>query len=275
MPDVAISAIPNTGDPAGDDLLPYVDLSEGETRQGTIREIVIAGMRSQGATGFGASDCYDGTIDTLNGASTMTVTSLVRRLTAPSGGDQIFFSCIRQNLSNGGWFIGANGDRWRFGAKQASNGDTISNFVNAEMPEDILGKLVLVTMTINGTSVLGYVNGVQLVTLTLDTGFVPATSVVTPHIGRTDNTGAEEPATGFDILGVGYVESVLTPAEVADHFLEVMDAGALVDSNAHFTTRATFDGLTSAPSTLEDQGTAELDFSIDGSLSIANRRTRY
>ena len=235
---------------------------------------------STGARDFSSANYYAGAAGTgVGNASGFIGSALVRINGSFAGlGNQVFFGNNWFFINDGGWYIGMNEDRFKFGVGQASDGVVLENFVNAELPSyNIYGRLFLVTLAYDGTDARGYVNGEHFVTLTPSGGYDTSFASDMLMLGRSNNGGAAAPSSACSILGAGYSEAVITESEVIDHFVACMESGAFEDlPTTGFENMYSFEGLSSAPATLSDVGSAaDTDLTLNGSLTVSDFTTRW
>ncbi len=184
--------------------------------------------------GFTATAFYQGTAGDLRGeVGGFAVSAVIRQRAFPlAQGTIVGNHRIFQN--DGGWWIGIDGNRWKFGIGQASDGSVPDNFGGPEAALTayqgrLLSRLFVVTLNYDGTTATLYVNGQDVATLTPTGGFQPADAGLTPYVGRNANTGAQTPATGSGFVGFGYNASALTLDNVLAHYRACLDADGFAD----------------------------------------------
>lgn len=234
-----------------------------------------APLTFEAAYGFAnGANYYSGAAGTVQGDAAGFSAAAALRLRRKPSGREILFGTYSQFI-NGGWAIGYDGLRWKIMLTQASDGAKLENFVQAEFIENpyVLGKLVLLHFVFDGTTATLYVQGEAEATIS-PTGGITFDPTLGPHIGVEGRNQAEAAASAA-ALGCAYGTQVMTPAEVAEHYLEVMEAAAMVDDpGTGFDNLWTLDGETSAPATLTDQLGA-VDLARTGALSLESRRPWY
>jgi len=226
------------------------------------------------ATGGGGGG---GTVNALSGISTTAhYSSLANQITGNASGFVISASWRQRHRvgaateeaicgivnpfssGTGGFYLGMNTQYHRFGIRQASDGALIQNF-GAPVTDRTLGRLHHMTGLFNGTTFVLYLDGFASFTLTPAGGYQVASPSRVFHIGRTDNAGSGMwPATGLDILGVGYAElAVPTVSDVEDHALSCLSAADFVNSGIDFdhVWKPSSEPVGAAPATLVDVAT--------------------
>lgn len=224
--------------------------------------------------GFSSANFFSGSVGTLRGnAAGFTVALLVR----PEGfatDTETFFGNYNRFQAQGGWWIGIDTSRWKFGVGQQSDSTVVENFSTGLQDLTnyfgrILRRLYLFHLVYNGTTATLYINGQSIRTLTPTGGYQIADAALIPRIGRNTNAGASAPATTTGFIGAGYVESVFTDTDVLNHYFACLEAESFVD--ASFTNWWVTD---TAVADLIDQG-ASLDFLQVGTLTAIDATARW
>jgi hypothetical protein len=225
-------------------------------------------------TGFSADNHFSGSANTLVGnASGFTACVMVR----PEGfasGTEVAFGNFNLFQTQGGWFIGIDSTRWKFGVGQQSDGTVPDNFGDGlqslvQYQGRFLRRLFLLHLVYNGTSAILYINGQAVQTLTPTSGYQVANEALIPRIGRNTNAGAPIPATSLGVVGAGYVETIFTATSVLNHYIDCLDSESFQD--AGFTNWWVVDA---AESNLIDQG-GSLDFALNGTLTAVDATARW
>lgn len=234
-------------------------------------------QRFEAVRGWSAANNYQAAGGTLPGnVAGFRVSVLMRSIAVPTA-DEFLFAVCEQFLGTGGYFVGINGDRFRFGISQASDGALISNFVSAELPTaayKVVGRLFLLSMSFDGTDATCRVNGQDVHVLTPASGYQPPAGTITPYFGRNANGGSPLPATASHILGAGYGTAPITKAQDEEHWLACMEDAAFVDDPVGLEGLWSFDGLSSAPAVLPD-GIGAVAFTRNGALTLDSLRPRF
>jgi hypothetical protein len=225
-------------------------------------------------SGFSSSNYFVGSVNTLVGnAAGFTACVMVR----PEGfatGTEVAFGNFSVYQTLGGWFIGIDSERWKFGIGQQSDGSVPDNFGSGlqsltQYQGRFIRRLFLLHLVYNGTIATLYVNGQAVQTLTPTGGYEIADAALFPRIGRNTNNGEPLPATTLGVVGAGYVESVFTATNVVNHYVACLEAESFQD--ASFTNWWAVD---TAETNLVDQGGA-LDFTLSGSLTAVDVTARW
>ena len=236
----------------------------------------MSGLRTEAAHGYAsATNYYAGAAGTIQGAAAgFSAAVLLRLIRRPATGRQIVWGTYSQFIL-GGWALGYDNDRWKLMLTQASDGAKLENFVNGDFADSpyVIGKLALLHFVWDGTTARLYVQGEQEATVT-PTGGITFEPTIGPSIG-VESRNRNEAAVSAAVSGCAYGTQVMTAAQVAQHFLDVMEDGAMVDDpGAGFDNLWTLDGESAAPSALVDQIGA-VNLSLTGSLSLESRRPWY
>lgn len=225
------------------------------------------------AKGWSGSAGYAGAAGTCQGSSAGFAASVTCRVKHLAGTGQTFevLSC-RRLFIGGGWGLGFDGNRAKM---YVTRGDEtkLENFVNANWdPEDSgndmsSGSLLHLGLSYDGANSLLYVNGRQVASIGLPN------FLAEPSVGVTFGMVPIDEANLFDgaIVGASFKSSAVTANQMFDHYLACVDANDHVDGGASWTNRWSFNGLSSAPATLEDLA-GSVDLTREGSLTIENLR---
>lgn len=237
------------------------------------------GGGSAGAMGsaigpFSAANHYAGVAGDLRGeVAGFAVSAVIRQLSYPTTQGAVVSN---QNLfqATGGWYLGIDGNRFKFGLAQATDSTVIDNFVSADLPADVgglLNRLFVLTMNYDGTDCTLYVNGEDAFTLTPASGYAPADIGQQPYVGRNANGGAPGPADGSGFLGFGYHASALTVPQIGDHVRACINAGTFANdlgAGSPFTSHFPVPAGATSPATLSDSEGVAGDFTRAGSVAI-------
>lgn len=223
---------------------------------------------------FSSVNFFSGSAGTLRGnASGFTACVLVRPEGFPTG-TEVAFGNFSVYQTQGGWFLGIDSERWKFGVGQQSDGAVPDNFGSGlqsltQYQGRFLRRLFLLHLVYNGTLATLYINGQAVQTLTPASGYQVSNIALVPRIGRNTNNGEPLPATTLGFVGAGYVESVFTATDVLNHYFDCLEAESFVD--ASFTNWWVTD---TAVADLTDQGAA-LDFLQVGTLTAVDATARW
>lgn len=236
----------------------------------------------RGITSFTASQFYRAPINTQRGdAAGFSSVALVRPKQIPTA-----FGVIYGNFelfqTNGGWHIAYDGNRFVWGVHQASDGQRIANggaggADYSEFRTKFLGRLFHVALVYDGTTMRGYLNGEEMVTLTPSGGLDIADASLYPIVGENNSGANNAPNTSMDLLGAGYLESVLSASDVFDHFDACMQVNNWTAGDVSFENRYDFSSISegSAPSSISDQvGSGDLT-AQGAAVSIVTRAARW
>jgi hypothetical protein len=269
----------------GVDATKQIALEAGAIAPATTRTIIMPDedvtleniQRAQALHGFTTSNYYKGTNGNLVGnATAFSASVLFRFIETPVAGGAYALACYPR-FAGPGWALFYDNSRFKMLITQVTGGTVLENFVGGAYADlgdfALLGKLVLLHLVYDGTVATLYVNGVSVATLTPAGGLLVAGATTALTIGVEDNLN--QPAAETAILGAGYSEVEMSLADVRGHYLDVMDAAAMVDEpGAGFSNMWSVDGETAAPATLSDSiGTDDL--TLTGALSIESRRPHF
>lgn len=197
----------------------------------------------------------------------------VRRI--PTETEILFSNLDPFDTGTGGFFLGVEPARFRFGIRQLSNGALIENFGGGSLGPGSLGKIHFMVAVFDGVTFTMYLDGYPTATLVPDTGYQIADIAHFFHVGRTNNAGAGLwPAPSLDILGFGYDETVPTAAAVADHYLACLDANDHVDGGLGYSNLWSFRDELTPPATLLDS-VGSVDLTLAGAPTILDVVKRY
>ncbi len=238
---------------------------------------------SEGVSDFSAANNYAAAAATLRGDATgFTVMSLIRLIGSRASAGDIFAN-YRVFQPDGGWGISiTDDDRIFFSIGQQSDGQVVSNFNGAYVSGTgtgnttwrKYGRLFLAAMVYDGSEAFLHVNAEEFGSLTPGSGYEIADAALTPFIGRNNSGGLPMPVEGLEVIGCGYVESAIAQSELIDHQLACMEAGRFVDlPTTSFDSYWNFDGETSAPAALIDQGGGGVNFTLAGALDLTLRKS--
>jgi hypothetical protein len=225
-------------------------------------------------SGYTSSNYFSGSANTLRGnAAGFTACVMVRPEGFPTG-TEVAFGNFSVYQNQGGWFLGIDSERWKFGVGQQSNSAVIDNFGSGlqsltQYQGRFLRRLFLLHLVYDGTDADLYVNGHYVQTITPTSGYQVADAAFIPRIGRNTNNGEPLPATTLGVVGAGYVESVFTATNVVNHYVACLEAESFQD--ASFTNWWAVD---TAETNLIDQGAA-LDFALNGTLTAVDVTARW
>lgn len=225
-------------------------------------------------SGYTSTNYFSGSANTLRGnAAGFTACVMVRPEGFPAG-TEVAFGNFSVYQNQGGWFLGIDSERWKFGVGQQSNSAVIDNFGSGlqsltQYQGRFLRRLFLLHLVYDGTDADLYVNGHYVQTITPTSGYQVADAAFIPRIGRNTNNGEPLPATTLGVVGAGYVESVFTATNVVNHYVACLEAESFQD--ASFTNWWAVD---TAQTNLIDQG-ASLDFALNGTLTAVDVTARW
>lgn len=224
-------------------------------------------------TSFTTSDFFSAPANNLRGnAAGFTACVLVEPDNFATATESLFGNWSPYQAS-GGWFLGIDDSRFKFGVGQQSDGVVADNFgTGLQSTSNFQGRLIqrfyLLHLAYDGTTARLYVNGQVVQTLTPSSGYEIANASLAPYIGKTNNVGEPLPATSLGYVGSAYVESNMTATQVLNHYKQCLAADTLVD--------ASFSNMwlvTSGSMVLEDQ-IGSVDFTVTGTptqITVAAR----
>jgi len=223
---------------------------------------------------FSSANFFSGSVGTLRGnAAGFTACVLLRPEDFPTD-TEVMFANFNRFQTLGGWFLGIDATRWKFGVGQQSDGSILENFSTGLMETvqyqgRFLRRLFLLHLVYNGTTASLYVNGQFVQLLTPASGYQVADASLVPRLGRNTNNGSPAAAVSLGFVGAGYVESVFTATDVLNHYKDCLQEEAF--QNAGFTNWWVAD---TAVADLTDQGAA-LDFLQVGTLTAVDATARW
>jgi len=166
-------------------------------------------------------------------ASGFNATVICRLLDVPTGGLQTIFGNWNPYAGTGGWFIGVDNDRWKFGVADTSDGMVIESASSAG-PADLdhfrggrLHSWHVITLTLYGATAYLVVDGEVVAQINPSSGFQPADSGLAPYIGRSANGGVPTPASSVNVAYWQYGEEGVdgwtnfTPYQITSAHLSV------------------------------------------------------
>lgn len=224
-------------------------------------------------SGFTAANYYQGVAGDMRGeVAGFAVSMVMRLLSMPAGQGSIV---ANQNIyqATGGWYLGVDSNRFKFGVAQASDSVIVDNFVGADLSfhrDRLLNRLFVLTMNYNGTGAECYVNGQLEYTLTPSGGYQQADVGQTPYFGRNTNAGSPLPPLTSGLVGAGYMASALTTDQVGDHVRACYTAGGFADDvggGTPFTSAFLAPDSAVVPATISDAHGVAGDFTLNGALS--------
>lgn len=166
-----------------------------------------------GFEGFSSSNYLIGAAGECAGhAGGFNATVICRLLDVPTDGLQTIFGNWNPYAGTGGWFIGVDNDRWKFGVADTSDGQIIESAYVAG-PADLdhfrggrLHSWHVITLTLYGATAYLVVDGEIVAQINPSSGFQPAPSGQSPYIGRSANGGAPTPASSVSVAYWQYGE---------------------------------------------------------------------
>lgn len=178
-----------------------------------------------------AAACPVGVVDEMRGnAAGFTVCTAVRPVAVPTSTENVWGNYNAAQL-DGGWWVGVDATRWKFGCGRASDSSVVENFSGGELtdypPGAFLNKLFLLTIRVSGTTGELFVNDRLVSTITLTGGYQPATLGLAPMIHTNNNGAVPRLVIGVPFVAGGYVEAVLTNAEIRDNYYAMQRGGSL------------------------------------------------
>ena len=178
-----------------------------------------------------AAACPVGVVDEMRGnAAGFTVSTAVRPVAVPTTTENVWGNYNAAQL-DGGWWVGVDATRWKFGCGRASDSSVVENFSGGELtdypPGAFLNKLFLLTIRVSGTTGELFVNDRLVSTITLTGGYQPATLGLAPMIHTNNNGAVPRLVIGVPFVAGGYVEAVLTNAEIRDNYYAMQRGGSL------------------------------------------------
>ena len=255
-----ISELTDIGTADALDIIVSVDVSASATRKMSLAQARAAMFPpSYVLTGITASDYYDATANTLVGnAAGFTASVMFRMIRRPTD-LEVAFGNFELFQPLGGWFIGCDTNRFKFGVGQQGTSGVDVNFGGGAFFDDgfdplffLIGSVHVLTIDYDGTDANCYINGYQDVTITPPSGYEVSDSSNQPMIGRNNNATQQRPSPSLQILGCGYVETSHATADVADHSIACHEAGSFVDGGIGWSNMWSFKDEATAPATLLD-----------------------
>ena len=224
--------------------------------------------------GFSSVNFFSGSVGTLRGNASGFTACVMLRPEGFAADAEVLFGNYNRFQTDGGWFIGIDSSRWKFGVGRQSDGQVTENFADGlqsltQYQGRFLRRLFLLHLVCNGTTADLYVNGQYVQTITPVGGYQVANASLIPRIGRNHNAGAPASALTLGFVGAGYVESIFTATDVLNHYFACLEAESFVD--ASFTNWWVTD---TAVADLTDQGAA-LDFLQVGTLTAVDATARW
>lgn len=162
-------------------------------------------------------------VNTLRGnASGFTASAIIKMIKNRVADQEIIFGNHRQFNNDGGWYIGIDSERFKFGVGNNSDGSMAEaagtdtyQMLNYWRAGGLMGKEFLLTLVYDGTTARFYVNGIEVKTLTPTSGLRISDSALYPMAGRGNNAGAPAVLTSAAIRQLAYKESVMTADQVS------------------------------------------------------------
>ena len=144
---------------------------------------------------------------------------LVVRLDAVPSGLEVIFCVWNPFQAQGGWFVGVDNSRWKFGLGRQSDGEV------QEFSTPGIGDLTYfrggnfhrwhtLILEYDGTTATLYVDSEAVGTQTPASGYQVANAALTPRIGRTSNNGVTLSATNCHVLYWDYADASQADWEV-------------------------------------------------------------
>lgn len=162
------------------------------------------------------------------------VNALVRLKAIPSGTETALGNWnIYQ--PDGGWFLGADNERWKFGVGQQSDQQVVDNYGTglqsfSTYQGRLLHRLFLLTLGYDGTVATLYVNGQAVQTLTPTSGYEVANIANKLMLGRNTNAGVPTVASSIELVGFTYgVGAASSAASITTYYRRVLREKRLVD----------------------------------------------
>lgn len=159
---------------------------------------------------------------------------LVRPFAVPTG-FELLYNNYRNLFTSGGWYLAVDSNAWRVGVARQSDGTIVASggvdpveALATYLVAGFIDRLFLLTLTYDGTSARLYVNGILARTLVPTGGYQVADVTYQARLGANGNVGGPDPSTSMAILGHGYIESLVSAADVLQHYRDTLAADAFV-----------------------------------------------